>query len=118
MKITAETIAQLKEARPGIDLYLLKHPEIDATEDVGAESGVVVRPPTDAEWRRFREKALSDEAREQLNGIRELVTTCVVYPSGTQLQELISAHPALVEVWAGEISQITGSTKAMIRRKL
>lgn len=108
MAITDEVVRVLKEKHPDVELHVLTHPTLDVE--------VVVRGPTEPEWKAAKAMADDPERKIGTNGV--LVNACVLYPDKAELAALIKAHPALVDVWSGEIAEIAGATKGIQRRKL
>jgi len=109
-KISEETIAAVKAANPSTEVHLLTHDELP--------DQVIVRSPTGAEWRMFRNMQSDDDGGQKVAAGRMLVDSCVVHPPKGELAAMLEAHPGLVETWAGEIVEIAGVTRKATRKKL
>ena len=58
-----------------------------------------------------------DPTVNRLEARAALVYGCVVFPERAELQKQLDAHPALVEVWAGEIAEMAGYSAGARRKK-
>lgn len=106
--INDDLIAKLKEANPGAELHTIEN------DTVGVE--VVVKVPSDAEWRRFRSQQ-SDDQQKSI-ALRGLVLACVKYPPTDQFSAAVAAHPGIVETIGSKLVDIAGVSMATISRKL
>lgn len=104
MRPDKETIERLK-AEYG-EVYLV---------EVG-EAGVIVRPPTRAEYRRFR--ALAIDEKKRADAVERLVRDCVLWPDADGLDELLERRPALTEVIGGELLKLAGFAEEVEIKKL
>lgn len=114
MNITAEVIAKLKEHHTDVDLFKVKTPTTWGDPDIEG----VVRRATRAEWKMAREYIASGDAAKKVQASKVLFDACVIYPSGTQRDELVAKLPGIVETWSGEISELSGILQASIVEKL
>jgi hypothetical protein len=103
MQITEEVVAQLKEANPKAELHKLSTPT-----PWGEVVEGVVRVPTRAEWKMSRELIASNDPAKKVQAAQRLFEACVLYPSGTQRDQLVATRPGIVDVWAGEIGELAG----------
>jgi hypothetical protein len=108
MAITDEILNGLRAKNPGVQLEQLIHPTIEAD--------VVARPASEDVWGQFQQMAT--DAAQKVFANRMLVDTCVVYPAPAELKALIAKHPAIVDVWSGEIAEMAGISRTMRRKKL
>jgi hypothetical protein len=104
MKITPEVIAALKEHHPDVDLFKVRTPTSWGEDDIEG----VVRRANKAEWKMAREFIASGDPVKKVQASKTLFDSCVLYPSGTQRDELVARLPGLVETWSGEISELSG----------
>jgi hypothetical protein len=116
MQITDDVVRDLKAKHAGTELIKIRTPSPDGDDEKAIE--VVVRCPTDAEWKMVRTMAADPEPVKKVESSRVLVNACVLYPSGQALLDLIRSRPALVDVWGGEISELAGAIKGSTRSKL
>jgi hypothetical protein len=93
--IPAEALEELKQ----------KHGTVVVLE--AGDYTVVVRKPTRAHWRRFREYA-SDPAKRPICA-ETLFRDCVVYPDAKALEAMLEDKPALAELFGGEVADIAGA---------
>lgn len=107
MPITDEQKAATKVANPTAELHLVSHPD-------GAE--IIVRPPTEPEWRIFR--SLQERAETKPDAAPMLTNTCTVFPAKDDLKAMLAKHPAYVEVFAGEIAEVAGYQRGAAHTKL
>lgn len=106
MSITKEQFASVQAANPGAELEVLQHDRLP--------DEVIARVPAPGAWNVYR-KMQSDG--DMIGARQHLVTTSVLFPDKVELQKSLDAHPALVEVWAGEITQMAGFTEGARRKK-
>ena len=107
-KISDEERQALKAKFPNVDLELISHPTY--------EDEAVARPPTEAEWRIFRQK---QEAKAEGDAPGDfLVEACIVWPDKDGRAAAFKKRPAMREVWAGELTEIAGATRLARRSKL
>ena len=93
----AKTIEKLKS----------EHGEIYAVEVGGAT--LIVRPPTRAAFRRFVDKSANETAR--YTAMENLLRDCVVWPSPTELNELLERKPGIVAPVAERLVQLAGAAQ-------
>lgn len=107
-KISDEQRQALKEKFKGVELELISHPNY--------EDEAVARPPTEAEWRMFRQK---QEAKAEGDDPGDfLVDACIVFPDRDGRAAVFKKRPALREVWAAELTEMAGATRLARRSKL
>ncbi len=105
--LTSEEVAKLKTANPGLELHQLGD---------GAES-IVVRLPSRAEWKRMKAMRLEGGAKA-VEAYDWLVSTCLVWPTEEQAEELFNSRPAIVDSFANEIAELAGATEKVSAKKL
>jgi hypothetical protein len=106
MIITPEEVSRLRAAHPGCDLHFRK------TEF----AEVVLRPASLAEYERFLTDAREPAART--TAMRRLVSQAVVYPDDKEFGALVERYPAIVQVLADEVIEISGGKAVTERKKL
>jgi len=106
--ITEEQITKLKEAHPGAELHHIHN------EDTGVD--VVVKAPSESEWKRFRSMQSDPEQRAHAIGV--LFRACLVHPAAQEFAPIIAAKPGLVETFGGDLVDIAGVSRANTRKKL
>lgn len=106
--ITDEQIAKLKADNPGAELHLLTNDETEAE--------VVVKTPSEPEWRRFRSMSSDDSQRAM--ALRSLVLACVVRPPMEEFAEMLERKPGLAETFGSKLVDIAGVSMATTVRKL
>lgn len=108
MPITEEQVSRLKAENPGLELHVVSSP------DTGAE--VVVRRPSEPEWRRFRSMVGDDDQRP--GALRQLAISSAIYPKGDDFMALLADYPGLAETIGGKLVKIAGVDGAATSRKL
>jgi hypothetical protein len=106
--ITEDKIATLKVENPGFELHLLTNDDTEAQ--------VVVKTPSEGEWRRFRSMS-SDDAQRAM-ALRALVLGCVVYPTMPEFAAMLDRRPGLAETFGSKLVDIAGVSMATTVRKL
>ncbi len=103
--------------RPGDDVIerlKAEHGEVYLVE--AGDVGVIVRPPTRAEYRRFR--ALAMDEKKRADAVERLARDCVLWPDADGLDELLERRPALTEVVGGELLKLAGFAEEVEIKKL
>jgi hypothetical protein len=106
--MTDEQIAKLKQAHPDAELSLIKD------DNSGAE--VVVKTPSEPEWRRFR--SMSSDENQRAMALRVLVIACVVQPPPDAFAEMLERKPGLAETFGSKLVEIAGVSLATTVTKL
>lgn len=101
-------IGKLRADHPGKELRIAEHSTLP--------DFIVFRVPTRPEWRIFR--GLQADPKTRTDASQMLVDTCVLWPEKDDLRKQLDAHPALVEVWAGEIVEAAGVDANVKQKKL
>ena len=108
-KLTDQVRTEIRTKFAGRDdIEVIKHPRYD--------DQAVARPPTDGEYRIFRQKLASPEEAALANDM--LIDACVLWPDKDAREKLFGQRPALRDVWAGEIIEMAGATRQATREKL
>lgn len=97
-----------------IEALKAKHGELHLL--TAKEESVVVKPPTRAQYGRFREYASSQERRGE--AFQKLLSDCVVWPDVKGLDALLARLPGLAETFGGEVAQLAGLTSVVDSKKL
>lgn len=71
---------------------------------------VVIRPPTSAEYRRFKDALRVDQQRATAG--ENLARACVLYPAADRMAAVTSELPAVWDNIAGEVLELAGSAPA------
>lgn len=103
--------------RPGDDVIerlRAEHGEIYQLEAAG--EAVIARPPTRAEYRRFRAKVLDEKGREA--ALETLTRACVVWPDTSAFDALLERKPALAEVFGAKLLELAGAVEEAELKKL
>lgn len=108
MTIPEEKVAELKAANPGVDLRVIR----DEDNDIE----VVVRPASEAEYKRLRAQQ-SEASTEPMAG-KVFLLGCLVYPSAADFAAISARYPAVVDTFSNRLAKIAGVTKAVTDRKL
>ena len=106
MPITEEQFKSVELANPTAEIEILQHDKLP--------DEVIARVPTPALWNIYRNLQAEQKMQEARAA---LVYGCVVFPERAELQKQLDAHPALVEVWAGEIAEMAGYSAGARRKK-
>lgn len=108
-KLTDQVREEIRKKHAGRDdIEVIKHPRYD--------DQAVARPPTDGEYRIFRQKLANPQDAALANDL--LVDTCIIWPEKEAREQLFQRRPALREVWAAEILEMAGATRQATREKL
>src|SRR5262245_21933680 len=113
MAITDEVIASIKEANPNAELHRLSTPT-----PWGETIEGIVRVPTRSEWQMSRELVASNDPAKKIQASRRRFDACVLYPSGSQRDALVSGRPGIVDIWSGEIGELAGAIQGTRVEKL
>jgi hypothetical protein len=108
MAITEEQLAKVTTENPGVELHLVNSPE------TGVD--VVVRKPSEPEWRRFRSMQSDDEQRP--GALRMLAIGAAIFPKGGDFMALLGEHPGLAETIGAKLVKIAGVDGTATSRKL
>ena len=92
-----QLVNELKGKHPGRELRTAQH---DVLPD-----WIIFKVPTGPEYRIYRLKRAEDDGKngKKWDAFEMLVFACTVFPEKDDLRRQLDAHPALLEVWAGEI---------------
>lgn len=101
-------IDELKAANPGAKLHLLTSEE--------AETEFVVKPPTRAQWKRFKTE-IQDPAK-RASAIETLCLDCVVYPARAEFEQLLERAPGIASSLSEEIADIAGVVEKFEKKAL
>lgn len=93
-----QTIDELK-AKHGSELEL---------HELGELGDVVIKPPTEAEWRRWSER-VSDDKDDRVAATHDLVRGCVVHPDGKAYAEMVRKKPAIVQGLSLRVQRLAGA---------
>ena len=108
MPITDEQIAKHRAASPGAELHVIRNEDHDLE--------ILVKAPSDGEWKRFRSMQ-ADDAQRYL-APRSLVLGCILEPSAAEFTAMLAARPGLAETFASDVIEIAGVSRANTRRKV
>ncbi len=106
--ITEEQIARHKAANVGVELHVI------ANADTGVE--VLVKVPSEGEWKRFRSMQ-TDDAQRSI-ALRQLVLACILEPSPADFLAVLARLPGLAETFGAELVELAGVSRANTRRKV
>ena len=67
---------------------------------------VVLRPPTRAEWRRFKEQG--QDAQRRIGAAEQLVKDCVVHPEAAEFEKLLDRYPGIVDRVENVVADLAG----------
>ena len=98
-----------------VSALIAKHGDkLETVELSYLDEPVVLRPPTEAEWRVFR-----DTEHGTVDGRLEfLVDTCIVYPDRSVVQAAAKERPALTMVLGNVVTELAGFQGDVKRKKL
>lgn len=105
-ELDAKIIEELKAKHPGQKLVQLE----------GAGATVVVRPPTKAEFDKFR--AHMDDERRRPKALEYLFRGTVVYPEVAAVEALIDRLPGLSVRFGAEVLELAGAVQAVEKKEL
>jgi hypothetical protein len=108
MELDQKKIDELKAAHPGAKLHQLT-PE-------GHDAVFVVKPPTRAQWKRFRTE--SQDTAKRATAIETLCLDCVVHPPRAEFEQLLERLPGMAASLAGEIAEIAGTVEKFEKKEL
>lgn len=91
-----------------------KHGEIH--ELTLEDATVIVKVPSEVEWKRFMGQ--QGEKEKRVESMRGLFWSCAVWPDKAAVESMVAHRPGLVESFAGEICEIAGLSGAVTRKKL
>lgn len=101
-------IDELKAAHPGVKLTLFK-PE-------GHDLEFVAKPPTRAQWKRFKTEA--PETSKRATAIETLCLDCIVHPPRAEFEQLLEKMPGIAASLAGEIAELAGTVETFEKKEL
>ncbi len=83
------------------------------------ETEVIVRPPTEMEYERFKAEAskATDRPEIGLNALKVMTRGCVVYPEREAFAQLLTRYPALADSYGNELLQMAGASQSVTRKK-
>ena len=105
MEIESDLLARLRSEH-GDDLHKLEASEVS----------IVARPPTNAEYRRFRAKTADERTRP--DALEELALSCLIHPSRAEFEKILQRKPALADVFGAKLLEIAGITGEADAKKL
>ncbi len=97
-----------------IERLKAEHGEVYLLEAAGV--AVVARPPSRAEYRRFRARALDEKNRA--DALEALTRACVVWPEQAEFDTLLEQKPALAEVFGAKLLELAGAVEEAEIKKL
>lgn len=106
MPITKEQFLKVQSENPGAEVAILEHDRLP--------DQVIVRAPSRGIWSIYLQ--MQSEGRK-VEAAEHLVVGCVLFPGKDELQRSLDAHPALVQVWAGELNEMAGVTVGARQKK-
>lgn len=106
MPITKEQFDLGQAANPGTDVEILVHDKLP--------DEILVRTPPHAVYAIFRNMQADGKKLEAMDA---LIFGSRVAPSKEEVQGMLDGHPALREVWAGELIEMAGYTAGARRKK-
>jgi hypothetical protein len=83
-----------------------EHGELHLLRASGAE--VVVKPPSRAQWKRFR--AYVADERRRPDAVESLLRDCVVYPDAAALDGILEKRPGLAETFGNQVVELAGAS--------
>ncbi len=102
----AGKLEEIRAANHGVEIWLLRHDKLP--------DRVIARTPAPAIWTIYRN--LQAEGKK-LDAREALVGASILYPAKKELEASFDAHPALVEVWTGELVEAAGALGSARRKK-
>lgn len=109
MPITDKQIETHKAANPGVQLEVLRNEDLDIE--------ILVKPPSRAEWSRFRAMVNEDGQRPQ--AMRTLLLNCILEPSRGDFEAgPLSTYPGLSESFGADLVKMAGVNASTTRRKV
>lgn len=106
-ELNEQQIAELKERHKVSKLHMLR---------AGQGEFVVVRMPTDANWKRFR-KQMADEAK-RADALETLLRTSIVYPDPPAFDAMLAERPGLLDTFASNLGELAGLEKEIEKKVL
>jgi len=97
--IDPKIIDDLKAKHPGAKLHRLAHS--------GAE--IIVKPPGEAEYRKFKAKTKNDRLVAAAG--EGLIYDCLVFPEAAVLATMIGERPGLVDTFTNALVDLAGLAK-------
>jgi hypothetical protein len=77
--------------------------------DVCGESvEVVARPASRAEWKAYKALANSADENKSATANEQLLSFCALSPHGSELTDLLNKFPAVADVVASKVKEISG----------
>lgn len=73
----------------------------------GKEYVALIRPPTRAEFKRFR--AMTWDERKRADAQETLIRSCIAYPGPEEVDAMFNAAPALADRWAEVAMELAGA---------
>jgi hypothetical protein len=113
MLITDDVAKQVKAQHGDVELYKLSTP-FPGGDPIEA----VVKIPDRNLWRLTREMVTSRDPAKMVAAQQMIFDQCVVYPSGTARDALVSERPGIVGTWAAEIGELAGVLQGTVVSKL
>ena len=102
-EITAELLAELEG----------KHGEVEVFEsNFGAAA---FRPAKKGEWDRFISEMNQDGLKP--HALKNLVFSCCVYPERPEFEQMVAAHPGLVQGFGNQLVELCGMHTVRVRKK-
>lgn len=106
MPITKEQFLKIKSENPGVEIAVLEHDRLP--------DQVIARAPSRGMWSIYLQ--MQADGRK-VEAAEHLVAGCVLFPDKDELQRSLDAHPALAQVWAGELNEMAGVTMGARQKK-
>ena len=110
--LTQDAIEQLKAQHGKISLIEIEGESEEETQKF------IARRPNRFEYQRITEAMLSQEPKKQINGIRDFVLACVVFPAKEELVRKLDEDPTLLDLLAKPLTQIAGTKREVVTKKL
>lgn len=105
--LTEETIEELK-AKHGRKLWLFNTSEVDEESDFD----VVIRPPSAAEFKCFRD-GVGDDEKTTSQVVDAFVRDCVVHPDRPTFAGILNRYPGIVSPISIKLQEMAGSSRKL-----
>lgn len=106
--LIAAAVAKLKTEYPGADLYLLGE----------SPDAIIVRLPSQAEWKAFKAAARDDNKAKALDAPDWLVNACCLWPEPAARDAIFARKAALPGSYANKIAEYAGADEKIAAKKL